>query len=155
MTNKEPSPNNNYLAAHAELLLSSFFRITGKTLLECDAEEKYAQLYHSPFCVLSHNTASDPIFNYGNKTAQTLFEMNWHELTRLPSRLSAETITQEERDTLLAQVTTHDFIDNYTGVRISATGKRFFIEDAVVWNLKDENNNHHGQAAVIYQWSPL
>ncbi len=77
--------------------------------------------------MLSHNTKAEPIFNYANAKALDLFELSWEELITLPSRLSAESVNQEERATLLAQVTAHGFIDNYQGIRISSTGKRFKI----------------------------
>ena len=77
--------------------------------------------------MLSHNTKAEPIFNYANAKALELFELSWEEFITLPSRLSAESVNQEERATLLAQVTAHGFIDNYQGIRISSTGKRFKI----------------------------
>jgi hypothetical protein len=151
--NKAPSPQNHFLAEHAKKLVDSFLRITGKPLIDIAANGNiYQVLYDAPFCVVSHNTDDDPIFNYANKAAQAAFEMHWDDFTRLPSRLSAEAMTQEERDTLLARVTKNDFIDDYQGVRISSTGKRFFIEDAIVWNIKDEHGHYHGQAAVIYKY---
>ena len=154
--NKEPSLNNNFLAEHAKKLVDSFLFVTGKPLIDIAANRNiYQALYEAPFCLVSHNTDSDPIFNYANKAAQAAFEMRWDDFTRLPSRLSAEAITQEEREILLARVTKNGFIDNYQGVRISSTGKRFFIEDAIVWNIKDEHGRYHGQAAVLYKYSAL
>jgi hypothetical protein len=41
------------------------------------------------------------------------------------------------------------FIDDYAGTRISATGRRFRIERAVVWNLIDAAGVRHGQAAMF------
>ncbi|MFT7386833.1 MAG: hypothetical protein ACI8VC_000068 [Candidatus Endobugula sp.] len=136
------------------LLLSSFFTATGKYLLASASTEALSQaLYHAPFCVLSHNTEVDPIFNYANKTAQALFEMSWDELTSLPSRLSAEPIEQQERNTLLSRVREHGFIDDFTGIRVSATGKKFLITDAIVWDIRDEHDIYHGQAVVLYSWT--
>jgi len=156
MQNNEPSEYNDFLESHAKKLIESFLRVTGKPLIDIAANGTiYQALYQAPFCVVSHNTDNDPIFNYANKAAQAAFEMYWDDFTRLPSRLSAEAITQEERDTLLARVTKNDFIDDYQGVRISATGKRFFIEDAIVWNIKDEHGRYHGQAAALYSYSAL
>jgi len=152
MQNNEPNEDNNFLETHAKKLIDSFLRVTKKRLIDIATDGNiYQALYEAPFCVVSHNTDSDPIFNYANKTAQATFEMHWDDFTRLPSRLSAEAITQEERQKLLARVTQNDFIGDYTGVRISSTGKRFFIEDAIVWNIKDEHGHYHGQAAVIYK----
>ena len=153
----EPSPENDYLGEHAELVLSSLFRMTGRHLVdpEQDAKERYRLLFEAPFCVVSHNTEADPVFNYGNKTALKLFEMSWQDFTALPSRFSAEQQNREERQRLLARVTEHGFIEDYRGVRISSSGRRFLVEDSIVWNMVDENGAYRGQAAVLYKWSEL
>ena len=151
----EPCPENDYLGEHAELILSSHFRIMGRNLInpELSSKDRYRLLFESPFCVVSHNTDSDPVFNYGNKTALKLFEMKWVDFIRLPSRLSAEQQAREERAKLLERVTQDGFIEDYKGIRISSSGKRFMVEDSVVWNLIDNYGSYCGQAAVIYKWS--
>jgi hypothetical protein len=153
----EPCPDNDYLGTQAELILSSLFRLTGRHLVDpaLIGPSRYRQLFEAPFCVVSHNTDADPIFNYGNRTALTRFEMTWEEFTRLPSRLSAEPGVQEERDRLLDRVTRYGYIDDYRGVRVSSTGRRFRVEDAVVWNLIDEDGVYRGQAAVLFRWTEL
>ena len=153
----EPSPENAYLGEQAELILTSFLRLTGRHLVDSGLsnKERYRALFEALFCVVSHNTEDDPVFNYGNKAALQLFEMNWDDFTRLPSRLSAEEQDREEREQLLARVSEHGFINDYRGVRVSASGKRFLVEDAIVWNLIDEDGTYRGQAAVLYKWSKL
>lgn len=153
----EPSSANRFSAPHTELLLSSFYRLTSKHLIdpELEATARYRALNDAPFCVVSHNTASDPIFNYANKMALQQFEMNWQGFTQMPSRHSAEPQIREERERLLKRVTEFGFIDDYQGVRISANGRRFFVEDAIVWNLIDEEGSYRGQAAVLYKWKDL
>jgi hypothetical protein len=47
------------------------------------------------------------------------------------------------------------FVDDYAGVRISRTGKRFRIEQAIVWNVVDAEGKDHGQAATFAHWTPL
>ena len=89
--------------------------------------------------MVSHGTESDPIFNYGNKSALKSFELNWSEFVALPSRKSAKPLDRDERQDLLARVTTFGFIDDYRGLRISSTGRTFWIENATVWNLIDNN----------------
>jgi hypothetical protein len=106
-------------------------------------------------CAGFHGVEDDPVFNYANQTALELFEMSWEQFTILPSRHSAEPASREERARLLAQVSNHGYIDNYAGVRISSSGRRFLIEDAVVWNLIDDRGSYHGQAAVFDKWSYL
>jgi hypothetical protein len=102
--------------------------------------------------LVSHDTASDPVFNYANLKALELFELNWEEFICLPSRLSAEPVNQAERERLLAEVTDIGYINHYEGVRISSTGKRFLIRNAVVWNLVDNKQLYKGQAACFAHW---
>ena len=139
-------------AKHVKLMEDSFQRLLGYAIAQTVENE---DLYHAPFALLSHNAEADPIFNYANAQALALFELNWDELIHLPSRLSAEPVNQEERARLLAQVTKHGFIDSYEGVRISKTGKRFKISNAIVWNLVDDNGIYQGQAACFSDWEFL
>ena len=154
---KRPCRENCYLNEHGELLISNYHRFTGKNLVERkqSREEMYRLLYEAPFGVVSHGTEDDPIFNYGNLTAQKLFQMSWSDLTQLPSRESAAPINQADRERLLARVGEDGFVDGYRGVRISSTGARFWIEDTTIWNLIDEVGVYRGQAAVFYSWSEL
>ena len=153
----EPGQKNDYLAEHAELLISSYHRLTGKDLVKkgLPDTEKYRALYDAPYAVVSHGTEDDPVFNYGNRTALSLFQMQWQEFTTLPSRKSAEPQNRAERERLLTRVTQDGFIDDYRGIRISSTGKRFWIEDATVWNLVNGNGVYCGQAAVFHRWMAL
>lgn len=153
----KPGPENDYLREHAEMILSSLFRMTGRDLVDPAVSDKdrYRLLFEAPFGVVSHNTDTDPVFNYGNKVALELFEMKWIDFINLPSRLSAEQQNREERQQLLARVTEYGFIEDYKGVRISSSGKRFLVEDAIVWNMVDESGTYRGQAAVLYRWSRL
>ncbi len=153
----EPCPENDFLGEHAELLISSFFRLTGKNLVERGISDKdrYRSLFEAAFGVVSHNTEDDPVFNYGNCVALQLFEMNWLQFTNLPSRLSAEPKIREEREKLLARVAKYGFIDDYSGVRISSSGNRFLVENSIVWNLIDDNDVYCGQAAILYKWSKI
>ena len=146
----EPSPANAFLAEHAALLCTSYQRLTGTALLTVDANHSLAEaLYRAPFVVLSHGTEPDPIFNYANLTAQRLFEKTWAQITAMPSRLSAEPLIREERARLLAAVSERGFIDDYRGLHVSSSGRRFMIEQASVWNLTDAQGHPAGQAAAV------
>ena len=141
-------------SAHTKLLLDNYYRCFGDHLIERGKNEA-ARLMSAPFVVLSHGTEEDPIFNYGNKTAQKLFEMDWETLTSLPSRFSAEPMHRDERAKLLNEVRTQGFSDNYRGIRISATGTRFYIDHARIWMLRDLNKRIVGQAATFTDWKML
>ena len=138
-----------------DLLVSSYRRAVGRdpAFLERGAPRSadwlYAQASHP---VLAHNTDPDPRFIYANRAAQTAFEYDWDEITGLPSRLSAEPVDREERQRLLDSVVRHGFATGYSGVRIAKSGRRFLIEEGVVWQLIDRDGAVHGQAATFANW---
>ncbi len=150
-----PAPDNSFKFAHAELLLNSHRILLKRDLLDPSATEIGRALYDAPMVVLAHDTAADPMFFYGNLAAQRLFEMRWEELVQLPSRFSAEQVAREERQRLLDLVTRQGYIDNYAGVRIAKSGKRFLIEQATVWNLLGAEGQVVGQAAAFDHWVPI
>ena len=73
----------------------------------------------------------------------------------MPSRETAEADAREVRERLLSQVREHGITRQYTGVRISKSGKRFLIENATVWNVTDDEGRLLGQAATFASWTPL
>ncbi len=148
---------SDWALAHAGTLARSFRHWLGRELLPGVTEPPALAeaLFAAPFVLVSHGTQADPVLNYGNRAALALWEMPWDELTGTPSRLTAEPVAREERARLLAEVTQHGHIANYAGVRISKSGRRFRITQAVVWNLLDERGAHCGQAAMFDRWDYL
>src|ERR1035441_552100 len=140
--------------AQTQLVARSLKHWTGRELLPGDFSpaELAEKIFHAPFALVSHGTEADPVLNYGNAAALALWEMSWAELTRTPSRLTAEAPNREERARLLAVVTARGFIDDYSGVRISKSGRRFKISRATVWNLLKEDGQPCGQAAMFDRW---
>ncbi len=132
----------------------SYRRLTRRPLVSADQSAVEA-LWCSPLAIVSHGIEADPIFYFGNRMALALFEMDFANFTRLPSRLSAEPLLREERAHLLDRVARHGIIEDYAGVRISATGKRFRIANAAVWNVTDEFGAAVGQAAAFSNWTPV
>ena len=148
---------NNFVIAHTQMLARSFRQWTGRDLLPgiFNPAGLARYVFESPFVLISHGTETDPVLNYGNQAALNLWEMAWAELTRTPSRLTAEAPNREERAKLLATVARQGFIDDYSGVRISKTGRRFNISRATVWNLISESGKPCGQAAMFDRWEFL
>lgn len=142
---------------HVQLLLNSFAERLGRELIlrTGTAADQAERLFHAPFVVAAHGTEIDPVLNYGNARALALWEMSWEEFTRTPSRLTAEPVHRNERSRLLAQTRQHGYVDDYSGIRISKTGRRFRIERAIVWNLTAADGSHGGQAATFDSWLPL
>jgi|TARA_B110000037_G_C17128260_1_gene509531 hypothetical protein len=139
---------------HVEVLLRSYCELTGRDLVE-PGDDQAKRLDEAPFFVASHGMEDDPVLDYGNRCALQLFEMKWEDFVKTPSRLTAEAPNRAERQRLLERVTEHGFIDDYSGVRISAKGKRFRIRNATVWNLTDEAGQKIGQAATFSEWEYL
>jgi len=145
----EPSAENGFLTEHADLLISSYQRLTGKNLVAEHQTNRAKALFEADFVLVSHGTENDPIFNYGNKSALKAFELCWSDFVALPSRKSAKPLDRDERADLLARVSKFGFINDYRGLRISSTGKTFWIENATVWNLIDDSGAIRGQAAMF------
>lgn len=133
------------------LLTDSYARLVGAPLVPPgkDADWLYRD---APFVVVAHGTDQDPKFIYANQAAQTCFEYSWQEFMTLPSRLSAEASDRAERQKLLDEVTRNGFLSGYRGLRVAKPGRRFIIEDGVVWELVDRAGLRHGQAATFLSW---
>jgi len=133
------------------LLTDSYARLVGAPLVPPGKNADW--LYRdAPFVVVAHGTDQDPKFIYANQAAQTCFEYSWQEFMTLPSRLSAEASDRAERQKLLDEVTRNGFLSGYRGLRVAKTGRRFIIEDGVVWELVDRAGLRHGQAATFLSW---
>ena len=150
MNNNQQLPwQQDAIIRHIQLVLQSYKHWTGNDLVNMsDSPEEIAQqIFEAPFVLVSHGTEADPIFNYGNRKALTTWELSWEEFTKMPSRQSAEEVVQEERNRLLQETEAKGF-SNFSGVRITSTGKRFQIKNGIIWNLVDERNQYSGQAAI-------
>jgi hypothetical protein len=140
--------------AFFQLLANSYERLLKQPLVPASMSiEKAARwLYEeAPFGILAHDTSPDPRFVYGNHAAQRRFEYGWDEIVGLPSRLSADAPNREERQAFLELVARDGYVRGYRGIRVTKFGKRFWIENATVWQLYDDEGVHRGQAAMIPQ----
>lgn len=145
---------DSFLVAQTKLMLSNYLWWTGKNLYTADLPDPdlVKQVFHAPFVLCSAGTEADPVLNYGNAQALKLWEMDWETLTRTPGRHTAEAPEREAREQFLRTVKRQGFIDNYSGIRISSTGRRFEIKNATVWNLLDAQGRYAGQAATFSSW---
>lgn len=139
------------------MLLDSYARWLGEELIERsgDARTDAERLFAAPRVVVAHGTQADPILCYGNRMALELWETDLDALLAMPSRLTAEPMHRDERARLLERTTRDGFVDDYRGIRISRTGRRFEIAQAIVWNLVDRAGNDAGQAATFSEWKRL
>lgn len=155
MSHEKPWRDHGWIA-HTRVLLDSFRRWLGRDLIaRGGADDDARSLFEAPLIVVSHGTQADPILNYGNRAALELWELDLSTLLTMPSRLTAEPMHRDERARLLERTARDGYVDDYRGIRISRTGRRFLIEQAIVWNLIDAEGERVGQAATFSEWKPL
>lgn len=130
------------------LIADSYAHLLGRPLV-AEGSDVVAALWTAPLAIVAHGTEADPVFFFGNLAALAAFELPLERFIGMPSRFSAEPDERSARQALLDRVSSHGFIDDYTGVRISGSGRRFTISDAAVWNLVDVHGAVHGQAAAF------
>jgi hypothetical protein len=146
--------NLSFIVPHTRMVLDSFRRFVGRELIERSGNDETdaRAVFDASFALLSGGSEPDQVLNYGNATALRLWERDWAEHTSTPSRLTAEPMERAAREEFLRRVRSQGFVDDYTGIRISSTGRRFLIENAIVWNLVDQVGNYAGQAATFPSW---
>lgn len=139
------------------IILDSYQKWFSRELIDRGGtdEEQSRRLFEAPFPVLAHGTQDDPILMFGNRKTLETWELSLEELLRTPSRKTAEAPHRDERARLLQRVSRDGFIEDYSGVRISGSGQRFWIKQATVWNLVDSTGQPAGQAATFCDWEPL
>lgn len=135
-------------APRIAMIAHSFERLLGYPLVDPSGDLVEA-MWRAPRAILAHGLEADPILFFGNRYTLQAFETDVESLLAMPSRLTAEAPLREERQALLDRVTAQGYIDDYAGVRISAAGRRFRIENAVVWNVTDGQGQRQGQAATF------
>ena len=158
MTTTHLPTSRGALVNPTRLILENYRRLFGRDLVETkDGADLVVTLFELPRVVLSAlgPSGTDHIFNYANRTALSAFETTWDQIIGLPSSQSAEPVHRDERRRLLDEVMRNGFINDYCGIRISRTGRRFRILRATVFNLLDEAGNYVGQAATFGDWEPI
>ena len=139
----------------SQLLLDSYRHWIEKDLIDrtTDVKQQARTLFEAPFVVVSHGVEPDPILNYGNLAALNLWELPWERFIKTPSRLTTEPDDRAERERMLEQARIKGYYDGYRGIRISSTGWRFLVEQALIWNVIDSAGTPIGQAATFLHWS--
>jgi hypothetical protein len=99
--------------------------------------------------VLCHDDSADPSFVYANRAAEELWQ---RRLIGTPSRLTAPPEARAERANALRS---GPVVKGYSGERVSASGRRFRILDATVWDVVDEQGIQRGQAATFVRTEPV
>jgi hypothetical protein len=138
---------------HALLLNESYRHWRGEYLVDQqNPGEVLAALNEAKFALLSHGLETEPVFNYGNVQALTLFGYEHLDFLQLVIRDITANETTAERSALRAKVDTAGFVTQFSGVSVSRKGQRFVVDRGEVWQLIDNLGRVHGQAARLDDW---
>jgi len=127
-------------------IVASHRALVGEEL--CPAED----LFDYRGVVLCHDTSSDPLFVYANRTAQRLWRRSWEHFIGMPSRLTAPV---QERAQRAAALQRNVVVRGYEGLRVDSGGTLFEIREATVWPVHEDGDVKLpiiGQAATFLQW---
>jgi len=148
--------------ARAVCLLTSYRRAFGRPLiagLAADAPPQglAQELFASDAVVLAHDGADPngdpgPRLIYANRAALRLWQRPWAAMVGMPSKLTAEPDERASRRQALITAQAQDAIEGYRGIRIDSRGRRFQIEGARLWTLRDGTGLACGQAARFSHW---
>jgi hypothetical protein len=148
--------------ARAVCLLTSYRRAFGSPLiagLAADAPPQglAQELFASDAVVLAHDGADPngdpgPRLIYANRAALRLWQRPWAAMVGMPSKLTAEPAERASRRQALITAQAQDAIEGYRGIRIDSRGRRFQIEGARLWTLRDGTGLACGQAARFSHW---
>eukprot|EP00882_Tetradesmus_deserticola_P009361 GHRQ01009880.1.p1 GENE.GHRQ01009880.1~~GHRQ01009880.1.p1 ORF type:complete len:360 (+),score=147.76 GHRQ01009880.1:56-1081(+) len=138
------------------MICQSYKKQYNEFLMEVSFDTLAEAMYIAPFACLAHNKfeegVEDPVFTYANKASLELFERTWDQMIGMPSRNSAEAAAQEDRTQVLEAAATGGSVQDYSGWRISKSGKRFRVKDLKLFNVTELDGTLWGQAAVFNQY---
>mgnify|MGYP003628899865 FL=1 len=138
---------------HALLLNESYRHWTGEYIVEQnDPGKVLAALNEADFVVVSHGMEAEPVFNYGNLAAFTLFGYEHLDFLRLMTSKTVGTEGMAGRQALTEQIDRDGFTHDYHGVRMTSSGQRFKVDASTVWKLQDNLGRVHGHAAIFREW---
>jgi hypothetical protein len=151
-----PPPIDAETRRFLKRMVDSYQRLLGESLFErSDESAILEQCWNSNRVLVAHDGAADPVLVFGNAMALKLWEMSWDEFVGTPSRQTAEAPRRAERGEMLQAAAEKGYFRGYEGVRISASGERFMIKSATIWNVLTEDGEKIGQAATFQDWESV
>ncbi|TWB87065.1 MEKHLA domain-containing protein [Synechococcus sp. Ace-Pa] len=139
----------------AEALLAAFHSGFGRPLIASQASHSRGRaqdLFAASAVVLAHGGGDDPRLIYANAAALGLWRRPWSAMVGMPSRLTAEASERPGRAELLATARRQEAISGYSGIRIDSQGRRFRIESARLWTVRNASGAACAQAACFSRW---
>lgn len=143
--------------SRVDWILEGHQRAFGQPLLaglaaDLSPRQRAQELFAAPRVVLAHDGGDDPRLIYANRAALALWRRRWDAMLGLPSRLTAEPAQRADRALALARALDQEALRGYGGIHVDQHGRRFRIEAARLWTLRDAAGAVCGQAASFASW---
>ena len=103
--------------------------------------------------MIAHDGSNDPLITYANSSALELWVRKWDQMIGMPSRLTAPIEERKTRAFVLESALRQGPVVGYSGIRMDSLGRRFFIHNATIWTIRNQNGVACGQAASFSNWS--
>jgi hypothetical protein len=153
-----PDAANGFQDDFVARVARSFAHVTRRDLFAeagIDPAAPGISAWSGTFALLTHRGDADAMLNYGNPVALDLWECDWDQFIRPPSRATAPDDDVEERTAMMNKVARTGFVSGYQGRRISRSGKLFLIRDVTVWQLREPSGDSFGVAAFFRDYRCL
>lgn len=147
-----PDAANDFQGDFVARVMRSFAHVTGRDLFAetgIDPASAGVSAWMGNFALLTHRGDPDAMLNYGNRFALDLWNCDWDQFIRTPSRATAPAGDVEERTVLMDEVARDGFVSGYDGRRISRGGRLFLICNVTVWQLREPSGESFGVAAFF------
>lgn len=160
-TSSDATTDTLDLAEHIAILDDNLKRHSKRGLLdrmELEEEDDWEDTVHmsTRYALLSHggkNGMDGPIHNYVNFGGCSAFQIGRADFLRVPAARVADPGMDQETWSMILQRLKSDpenVVENYQGYRSTLTDRRrFYIQDAVVWNCFDADGEYYGQAMLF------
>lgn len=138
-----------------DLIAESFARLAGKPLVGLAPAGYEPAMWQAPRAIGARGIGFEPRYFYGNRMLLDLLGMSASELAGTSPRQQAEPLLRAERERMIDELARNDIVEIYGVVGLTATGRRFAISDAQIWNLIDRRGGRHGLGITFSAWRYL
>lgn len=141
------------MLATSMVIAKSFEEHFSDILFPYDNPEDLAiKLYHAPVIIIAYTEDADPTFIYANQCAQNVWEITWDSFLKLPVKETTSEQLRQNQLGFIQLVKQKGHYMGYQGLKKTASGRMFRVENAIMWTLTNANGEYIGQASMIPSW---
>lgn len=110
------------------------------------------KLYRAPVIIIAYTEEADPTFIYANQCAQNVWGITWDSFLKLLVKESTSEILRQNQQGFIQIVKQKGHYMGYQGLKKTASGRMFRVENAIMWTLTNAKGEYIGQASMIPSW---